>query len=193
MSSRIIRGSERIKKPRISGPGTAGAMSGDRSMEVEKQAFEKGYLEGERMGKQMGEQMVGTVVKRYDQSISELAVAHRKLVESMQTEAVQLSLEVARSILGREVTADPDVVTALVGIALKRVEGHQEIVLRLGRDDYERVRKNIEDINSTISVEEAVELDRGDFTIDTSKTHLDGRMETRISQIGRSLLEENPA
>ena len=189
MSSRIIRGSERIKKSRISGPGTAGSMTRDHAMETEKQAFEKGYIEGERMGKQMGEQMVGTVVKKYDQSISEFAIAHRKLVESMQTEAVRLSLEVARSILGREVTTDPDVVTALVGVALKRVEGHQEIVLHLSRDDFSRVRKTVEDNNSAIRVEEAPELERGDFTIDTSKTHLDGRMMTRVSQIGRALLE----
>ena len=190
MSSRIIRANERVKKLRVSGTGTAAAAFGEQAMKVEKQAFEQGYAEGERMGKQMGEQMVGTVVKKYDQSISEFAVSHRKLVESMQTEAVRLSLEVARSILGREATTDPDVVTALVTVALKRIEGHQEIVLRLSRDDYQRIREVVEDLNSAMRVEEAAELERGDFILDTSKTHLDGRMMTRISQIGRTLLEE---
>lgn len=188
MSSRIIRGSERVKRPRISAPGAAD-IPGGYAMEVEKQAFEKGYQEGERMGKQMGEQMVGTVVKRYEQSICEFAVAHKKLVESMQTEAVRLSMAVARSILQREVAADPDVVTALVAVALKRIEGHPEIVLRVSRDDFSRVRKAVEDISSSVRVEQAAELERGDFTIDTSKTHLDGRMLTRIGEIGRTLLE----
>ena len=38
-------------------------------MNVEKEAFEQGYAEGERIGKQMGEKMVETVVKRYEHSI----------------------------------------------------------------------------------------------------------------------------
>ena len=125
MSNRIIRGAERIKRPRISSPigGSSNGLPQDHVMEVEKQAFEKGYHEGNRMGKQMGEQMIATVVKRYDETIVELAVSHTKLVESMEIETVRLAMEVAKSILGREVSTDPDVVTALVTVALKRTSG----------------------------------------------------------------------
>ena len=192
MSSRIIRGAERFKKPRISSPigGSSNGLPQDHVMEVEKQAFEKGYHEGNRMGKQMGEQMIATVVKRYDETIVELAVSHTKLVESMETETVRLAMEVTKSILGREVSADPDVVTALVTVALKRTQGHQGVVLKVSPDDFERVRGAIEQVNSAVRVEQVATLERGDFVLDTSKTHLDGQMISRINHIGRALLEE---
>lgn len=192
-SSRIIRGTDRIKRPRISRPSEPAAeseVSPARLMEVEKQAFEKGYAEGERIGRQMGEQMIGSMVKRYEKSVSDLAVAHRRLVESMEKEAVRLALAVAESIIERELKTDPDVVNALVAVALKRMEGHPEMVLRVSPDDFEMVKGTVSSINPAIRIEQANELERGDFMIDTRKTHLDGRMASRIRQIGRSLFEE---
>ena len=192
MSSRIIRGSERVKKPRISSPAVGvGGLPQDHVMKVEKQAFEKGYHEGERMGKQMGEQMIGTVVKRYDQSIVKFVIAHKSLVESMERETVQLALEIAKTILEREVSTDPDVVTALATLALKRLEGHQEITLHVGAHDLERVRAAIEHINPAVIVVPEPTLERGDFLVDTGKTHLDGRMMSRINSVGRVLLEQS--
>lgn len=159
-------------------------------MAVEKQAFEKGYHEGERMGKQMGEKMVETVVHRYDQSIVELGVAHRKLVESMEKETVRLSLDIAKNILRREARVDPDLVTGLVTVALKKLQGHHDITLRIGADDHERVQTAMGNVNSTITVEQEASLDRGDFIFDTSKTHLDGRIDNRVETIGRTLLDQ---
>ena len=192
MSSRIIRGVERVKKSRVSSPfGDALKSVSQRCvMEVEKEAFEKGYQEGNQIGKQMGEQMMETAVKKYDQSIAGMAISHKKLVESMERETVRLSLEIAKSILGREVSTDPDVVTALVTLALKRLQGHHEIVVKVSPDDFERVRNGIEHIDSAVSVEQVASLERGDFVLDTSKTHFDGRMLTRLNHIGRELLDE---
>src|SRR5215471_14629885 len=83
MSSRIIRGDVRLQKLKVSVPGAGNIPGGSQEhvMDVEKQAFEQGYAEGERIGKQMGEKMVETVVKRYENGIAELAVAHKALVE----------------------------------------------------------------------------------------------------------------
>jgi len=192
-SSRIIRGSDRIKRPRISRPSAPSSepeVSPGRLMEVEKQAFEKGYAEGERIGRQMGEQMIGSMVKRYEKSVTELAIAHRGLVESMEKEAVRLALAVAESVIERELRTDPDLVNALVSLALKRLEGHPEIVLRVSPDDFEMVNRTVSAINPAVRIEQANELERGDFLIDTRKTHLDGRMSSRIRQIGRSLFDE---
>ena len=52
MSSRIIRGDNRLKKLNVSSPaeGTIIGGSEEHVMDVEKQAFEQGYAEGERIG-----------------------------------------------------------------------------------------------------------------------------------------------
>jgi flagellar assembly protein FliH len=157
---------------------------------VEKQAFEQGYQEGERIGKQMGEKMVETVVRRYDKSVADIAQAHTKLVEHMEKETVRLAVEISRKVIQRELTVDPDLITAVAAVALKRIQGHQAVTLRVSRYDCERVRKAIADINPGIVVKDDVTLERGDFMVDTAQTHLDGRISSQVETLGRLMLDE---
>ena len=193
MSSRIIRGDDRIQKLKVSSPGDPsfmGANSHLHMMNVEKQAFEQGYAEGERIGKQMGEKMIETVVKRYENALAELANTHKALVEAMEKETVQMALEISRRVVQRELTMDPDLVAALAAVALKRVSGHQSIALRVSRTDFARVRVAIAVVNPAITVKEDAALERGDFVVDTAQTHLDGRVSSQVETIGRVLFDE---
>ncbi len=194
MSSRIIRGYDRVTKLKVSpAPDAAfpgGAGSQDHIMLVEKQAFEQGYAEGERIGKQMGEKMVETIVKRYENAIAELALAHKGMVEAMEEQTVRLALEISRKIVQRELTMDPDLVAALAAVALKRVSGHQSITLRVSRHDFAHVRVAVGMVNPAVTVKDDATLERGDFVIDTGQTHVDGRVSTQVDLIGRALFDE---
>jgi flagellar biosynthesis/type III secretory pathway protein FliH len=159
-------------------------------MGVEKQAFEQGYNEGERIGKQMGEKMMETAVKRYDRSIQDLCTAHRALVAVMERQTVELALAISKKVIQRELTIDPDLVSALATVALKRVHGHESITLRLSTQDAARVRAAIEAANSSVTVKEDPALERGDFVLDTGQTHLDGRIGGQIETVGRALFDE---
>jgi flagellar assembly protein FliH len=193
MSSRIIRGQGGANKLTVSLPGDGvpnGVSSQEHIMNVEKQAFEQGYAEGERIGKQMGEKMIETVVKRYENSMAELAKAHKGLVEAMEIETVRLALEIARKIVQRELTMDPDLVSALAAVALKRVAGHQAITLRVSRHDFAHVRVAVAMVNPAVTVKDDATLERGDFVVHTSQTHLDGRVTSEVETIGRALFDE---
>jgi len=193
MSSRIIRGDSRVKKLKISMPSEGtfiGGGSEEHVMDVEKQAFEQGYAEGERIGKQMGEKMVETVVKRYDNSIVQFAESHKALVETIEEQTVRLALEIARKIVQRELTMDPDIIAALASVALKRVSNHQSITLRVSRQDFGRVRVAVANVNPAITVKDDATLERGDYVIDTAQTHLDGRVASQVDAIGRALFDE---
>jgi flagellar assembly protein FliH len=194
MSSRIIRSSEATNKARVSSGGMGGTATdvtpGSHAMTIEKQAFEQGYNEGERIGKQMGERMVENTVKRYERSIQQLASAHRSLTDAMEVAAVRLSLEIARKIIQRETSIDADLVAAMVTVALKRVNGHHGIEVRVSSHDYKRVSETIHTTNATIPVKEDAGLERGDFVIDTMETHLDGRISSQIDAVGRALFDE---
>jgi flagellar assembly protein FliH len=194
MSSRIIRGNGRLQhsKVRISSgtPSAAAVGADDHIMDVEKQAFEQGYAEGERIGKQMGEAMVETICKRYEKGLAELALAHKEMAQAMEEQTVRLALEIARKIVQRELTMDRDLIAALATVTLKRLSGHQLICLRVSRNDFERVRAAIGKVNPAVTVKDDPALDRGDFVIETGQTHLDGRLSNQIDTIGKALLEE---
>lgn len=193
MSSRIIRGDGTLRKLTVrtvaEHPFLA-ASSQEHAMNVEKEAFEQGYAEGEKIGKQMGEKMVETIVKRYENGIAQLAGSHKQLVEAMERQTVHLALEIARKIVQRELTMDPDLVGALAAVALKRVSGHQSIALRVSRQDFGRVRVSVGNVNPAVSVKDDATLERGDFVVETGQTFLDGRVATEIDMIGKALFDE---
>jgi flagellar assembly protein FliH len=193
MSSRIIRGDSRVQQLKVSTPAERSIISGrtqEHVLNVEKDAFEQGYAEGERIGKQMGEKMVETVMKRYEHSISALGESHKQLVQSMEIQTVQLALEIARKIVQRELTLDQDLVSALAAVVLKRVSGHQDITLRVSRHDFPRIRVAITNVNPAVTVKDDASLERGDFVVETGQTFLDGRVSSQIDSIGKVLLDE---
>jgi flagellar assembly protein FliH len=195
MSSRIIRGDGQLKKLKIRAPSVEierkdNATTQEQLHKIEKQAFEQGYREGERIGKQMGERMIETTVKRYERSIQEMGSAHALVVQGMETRTVELALEIARKVIQREISTDPDLVTALATVALRRVQSHQAVNLRVSRHDYSRVREAVANMSSTVTVVEEHSLERGDFMIDTGQTLLDGRILSQVDSLGRAMLEE---
>jgi flagellar assembly protein FliH len=194
MSSRIIRGDDRTNRIKVTAPsegglGASALLPDNHVLNVEKAAFEQGYNEGERVGKQMGERIVDAVVKRYDRGIQGIVQAHRDLVEAMEKQTVQLALEISRKIVQREVSIDQDFLCALASVAIKRVQGHGSIVLRVSPDDYVRASGCTAKSNPAVTVQEDSTLDRGDFVLDTAQTHLDGRISSQIEAIGRALLD----
>jgi flagellar assembly protein FliH len=108
----------------------------------------------------------------------------------MEVAAVRLSLEIARKIIQRESTIDADLVAVMVTVALKRVNGHHGIEVRVSSHDFKRVSETIRSTNASIPVKEDTGLERGDFVIDTMETHLDGRISSQIDAVGRALFDE---
>jgi flagellar assembly protein FliH len=192
MSSKIVRGGdERRRKARVSSaPDVPGVQVVSRdTMGVEKEAYEQGYKEGERIGKEMGERMVTAAVQRYDRAVQEISSLHQVLHDEMERGAVQLALAVARRIVQREVSMEPDLVAALVSVALKRLHGQTGITARVSSQDFARVEPTLRAANSNLVIQEDGSLERGDFMLDSTQTHIDGRVESQIDAIGRALLD----
>ena len=195
MSSRIIRGDDRVRRSDIRSIAFEMDRNDARAHEqelrnLEQQSYEKGYREGERVGKQTGERMIETTAKHYEQAVAEMAHAFEELQRSMETQTVELALEIARKIIQREVSTDPDLVSALALVALKRIQSPQGITIRVSRYDFNRVHDAVTAVNGSISVVEDSSLERGDFMMDTGSTHLDGRVQSEVDTLGRAMLVE---
>jgi flagellar assembly protein FliH len=138
----------------------------------------------------MGETIVATICKRYEQSIAELAGFHRQMQQEMEEQTVRLAIEIARKIVRRELTVDPDLLTALAVAALKRVSGQPSITLQVSNDDFERVSVAVAAVNPGASVKADPAMERGDFLIETGQTYMDGRLGSQIDAISKALFDE---
>jgi flagellar assembly protein FliH len=134
--------------------------------------------------------MIQSTASRYERAVAELVQAHEALQRSMETQTVELALEIARKVIQREVSTDPDLVSALALVALKRVQSHHTITLRVSRYDFARIHDAVASVNGSVTIVEDSTLERGDFMMDTGSTHLDGRLQNQVDTLGRALLAE---
>lgn len=109
--------------------------------------------------------------------------ARREAVDAVHGRLVELSLAVARRVIGEALAADPAVVRAHARDALDRVRRASVVTLRVHPDD----RAHVEDLGAPI--EEDDSLTPGDCVVTSDLGDVDGRVQTRIARLADALRE----
>ena len=87
---------------------------------LEREAFTKGYAQGERAGLEAGGKRAEAMLRRVAQTLEELGGLRQTLIQETERQMVQLALTLARRVVHREVTLDPELAAALAHVALER-------------------------------------------------------------------------
>ena len=78
------------------------------------------------------------MLRRVAQTIEELGGLRQTLIQETEREMVQLALTLARRVVHREVTLDPELAAALAHVALERLGTTTPATIRLNPEDYTR-------------------------------------------------------
>lgn len=103
---------------------------------VEREAFTKGYAQGERAGAEAAAARAEAMLRRLAHTLDELQVLRTDLIRRTEREVVELSLAIARRILQREVSVDHELMLAMARVALDRLADVATASIRLHPDDY---------------------------------------------------------
>ena len=103
---------------------------------VEREAFTKGYAQGERAGAEAAAARAEAMLRRLAHTLDELQVLRTDLIRRTEREVVELSLAIARRILQREVSLDHELMLAMARVALDRLADVATASIRLHPDDY---------------------------------------------------------
>src|SRR5262245_12557093 len=103
---------------------------------LEREAFTKGYAQGERAGLEAGGKRAEAMLRRVAQTIEELGGLRQTLIQETERQMVQLALTLARRVVHREVTLDPELAAALAHVALERLGTTAPATIRLNPEDY---------------------------------------------------------
>lgn len=163
-----------------------------RAEQIEREAFEKGFAQGERAGRETAERSLAATLKSLKGAITAFQKAREERTQQMEKEVVRLAIGVARKILQQEVHANPKVVLAVVRAALKKVNLHEEIIVRVNpmdRDTLEgacpMVLQGLEGVRS-LRIEPDERVERGGATVECAMGELDLRLERQLQQIERT-------
>jgi flagellar assembly protein FliH len=166
-----------------------------KAAEIEKEAYEKGFAEGERAGRETGEKMVEAVLKQYTQTLEELKGLRRNLLTGSEREVVRLSLEVAKKVVKREVCIDEELILALVKVALSRLADQSVMTVRVNPKDCQSILHFRESPGHRESWHDGIKLvedpliTRGGCLIETDSGVIDARVEEQFREIEKGFFE----
>ena len=216
MHSRILRGEAALAAepviwrrvgPGASASGAAPGHGGDpreaaalqtrvaeleREMERREQAaFRKGLEQGRAAAGQEAAAQLKPVLERFALTINELSSHRRQLRREAETDLVKLAIAIARRVLRREMTTDPDAMLGLVRAALEKLEGREIERVRVHPADAEAVKQHLERARTAGRFEVIPEprLERGAAIFETSRGSLDASVETQLDEIQRGLID----
>ncbi len=161
-------------------------------LELAKQvAYALGFADGERAGLEKAELEMKPVLNRMSQSIAEFATLRRRVRQEAEQDLVRLSLAIAKKILHRELSVDPQALTGVVKAALETIESREIKKIRLHPKEVESIRTGLASAGLPPEVEIVADggLERGAILLDTVRGELDASVNTQLLEIERGFVD----
>jgi flagellar assembly protein FliH len=107
-----------------------------RLAELERDAFAKGYAQGEHAGTEAAGTRANAMLRRLAQTIEEFASTRDDMIRRTEHQVVEFALAVAKQILQRELTVDRELLLAMARVALDRLGERTAATIHLHPDDH---------------------------------------------------------
>jgi len=156
-------------------------------LQREQEARASGRNEGERAAAAQW----GPAIERLTRTTAEIASLRGRLRREAEQDVVRLSIALAKRILRRELTIDPEALLGLVKVALERVDLRETHRIRVRAEDVALVKGYLERIGSPQRVEVLADntLERGGAVFETERGNLDASVETQLEEIVRGFAD----
>jgi flagellar assembly protein FliH len=124
-------------------------------------------------------------------TIQQVSSLSGQIIAQSETEMVKLALEIAKKIVGREVTIDREVALTLVKIALAKLHNRTFAKVLLNPEDFAYMQSHLEkaDFHGSIELVEDRSISLGGCLIQTETGEIDARIESQFDEIAYGLLK----
>jgi flagellar biosynthesis/type III secretory pathway protein FliH len=161
--------------------------------QLEKTAYENGFLQGEKAGLEIAEKKVEAVMRRYSDAIFEVSKLRSFLYAQVEREVVKLAVEVAKKIIHREINADPEIIQTLVRVALGHVAEKSAVTIHLNPADYSYLLGQRAELSQAEGRDIALladkSIERGGCLIQTECGDIDARIEEKFREVEHAFFE----
>ncbi len=153
------------------------------------------YADGFETGARDAAQKAESLIEKLRQTIEDQNIERENLIRSIEEEALMLCVDVAEKIIRHEVRTDPEIVSRVLKMCLRRLKHRGEVTVRANPSEVERLRAIRDELlNSAESLRELnIVEDRrvaaGGCVVESPSGDFDARIETQIEQIRRKLMD----
>ena len=151
------------------------AESNRRAQAAAAQSFEDGFQQGRVEGGQMARAELTALVERLARTIADLSGTRDAFRREAEADVVRLSLGVARRVLHRELSVDPDALLGVIRVALGKFEARELHRILVSPQDHAALAAALTSLKLPRQVEVISDpsLERGAALFETVKGTLD--------------------
>ncbi|MFN8644395.1 MAG: FliH/SctL family protein [Candidatus Binatia bacterium] len=158
---------------------------------LERDAFTKGYAQGERAGAEAGAARAEAMLRRLAQTLDDLQGLRKELLRRTEREVAELALAIARRVVHRELALDQDLLLAMARVALDRLGDVAAASIRLHPDDYAAVmasRSAMPSAPQGVQIVADPSVHRGGCVVQSEFGSVDVGVTTQIDELTHTLL-----
>jgi flagellar assembly protein FliH len=157
-----------------------------------REAHQRGFRDGDASATHKMAEQVRIKVEQLGRSIEQLALHRAKIQREAEPELVRLALAIARRIMRRELTVDPDSLLGLLKAGLEKIESAEAHRVRVNPEHASTVAALLEGSARPIEVTAEPGLPVGAVIFETSRGSIDVGMETQLKEIERGFADFYP-
>ena len=158
---------------------------------IEQEAYHRGFIEGKAVGRQQAGAELESVLDQLGKSLASLASLRSRIRGDAEGDLLKLAISIARRVLHRELTLDPESIEGLIRVALDKLQSRELCRVRVHPDQEQAIRKSLERFANSQKVELITDssLQCGDVLFETAHGNLDASIESQLSEIERGLAD----
>ena len=157
---------------------------------LERDAFAKGFAQGERAGLEAAAKRGDAMLRRLTQTLEEMTDLRARMIRETEQQMVTLALAVARRVIQREISLDRDLLIAIARVALDRLGDDAKISVRLNPDDHAATEaaRTAAWTGTHVTVAADPRVPRGGCRIESDFGALDAGVDAQIQELAHALL-----
>jgi flagellar assembly protein FliH len=154
-------------------------------------AYNQGLAAGDAAAQHRAQQRLDPVLHGLNTVIAELASLRKRVRSEAEDDAVKLSIAIARRVLYRELSTDPEAILGLIKAAFGKLNARETQRLRVSPADAAVIQEHRVKLQIPPGLEIASDgsLTVGSAIFETSRGDLDASVETQLAEIDRGLTD----
>jgi flagellar assembly protein FliH len=157
-----------------------------------RQAYETGLRAGEGTARKALESETRAAIDRLTATIVDVAAMRGDVIHRAEADTVRLAIEIARRVLHRELSVDPNALEALTKAALQKLQSQEIHRVRVHPNQEEMVRASLQQSGRGQGIEVIPDPSQppGGILFDIGRGSLDASVGTQLDEIARGLTDQ---
>jgi len=160
---------------------------------IERQAYEEGFLQGQKDGREVGERSLEQQVQQFQDLVNALLREKEELYRRREKELVDLVVLISRKIVVRELKMQPEAIQEIVAAGFKLLADTEDIKLHINPQDHELLQWAPQEAwPPGVEMVPDGTISPGGFLMKTGTGEIDGTLKNRwatVAQLVQDMLQ----